>query len=65
MISFTKQTGDILCWNDYINLVDSKSKRDKIINYYNLMPINNKTTFKWLNYMNINNQDLINILEEK
>ncbi|WP_334199109.1 MULTISPECIES: DUF4093 domain-containing protein [Spiroplasma] len=40
-------------------------KRQKIINYYNLSLINNKTTFKYLNYMNITKDDLIKTLEEK
>ncbi|UZQ29605.1 MAG: ribonuclease M5 [Spiroplasma phoeniceum] len=65
LISFSNQPVDNLQWSDYINLVDSKVKREKIIKYYNLMPTNNKTTFKWLNYMNVKKKDLIDILKEK
>ncbi|WP_338964655.1 ribonuclease M5 [Spiroplasma endosymbiont of Sarcophaga carnaria] len=65
LITFSNKTGDSLLWSDYINLVDSKLKRQKIINYYNLALTNNKTTFKYLNYMNITKDDLIKTLEEK
>ncbi|AOX44368.1 ribonuclease M5 [Spiroplasma sp. NBRC 100390] len=65
LITFSNTVGDSLLWSDYINLVDSKLRRQKIINYYNLAPTNNKTTFKCLNYMNVTKDDLIKILEEK
>ncbi|WHQ37163.1 ribonuclease M5 [Spiroplasma sp. SV19] len=65
LITFRNENKDSLLWPDYINLVDSKLKRQKIINYYNLAPTNNKATFKCLNYMNVTKHALIKILEEK
>ncbi|WP_425380002.1 ribonuclease M5 [Spiroplasma endosymbiont of Stenodema calcarata] len=65
LVTFKNKTRNSLLWSEYIDLIDAKIKRQKIINYYSLPPTNNKTMFKWLNYMNVTKNDLVKILEEK
>ena len=64
LISFSK-TNNSLTWNEYLSLnLNTKLKRKKITDHFNISESNNKQLFKWLNMMGVDIKKLNEVIDE-